>query len=75
MTADVARKPRWFRRSKRPAQDPTWFQRAQSPGGLVVGEDVVKVRVGRPIDPSMNDRGGSGSYRDSQTGEIISGDS
>ncbi len=74
MTADVARKPRWFRRSKRPAQDPTWFQRAQSPGGLVVGEDVVKVRVGSPIDPSMNDRGGSGSYRVSQTGEIISGD-
>lgn len=74
MTADVARKPRWFRRSKPPAKDQTWLKRAQSPGGLVVGKDVVKVRVGSPIDPSMNDRGGFGSYRVSQTGEIISGD-
>lgn len=72
MTADVARKPRWFRRSKRPAQDPTWFRRAQSPGGLVIGEDVVKVNVENTVDPAMNDNGGS--YRVSQTGEIISGD-
>ena len=77
MTADVAPKRKWYRRSKSPDKatpDAKWFRRSQSPGGLGVGEDVVRVRYGSPIDPSMNNDGGLGSYRVSQTGEIISGD-
>jgi len=63
MTADAAQKSRWFRR-------------VRSPGGLIVGNDVVNVAYGDPVDESMNNNDVSnyGSYRISPTGQIISGD-
>ena len=61
MTANVVPKPKWFRR-------------AQSPGGIVVGKDVVQIGYGDPLDRSMNYDDSRGSYHVSQTGEIMSGD-
>ncbi len=63
MTADAAPKSRWFRRHR-------------SPGGLIVGNDVVNIAYGDPVDETMNDNDAINyrSYHVSPTGQIISGD-